>query len=195
MSDPRSEASSVGMGGSVLMPTPWDTGACPLPRLLVDFPRDRNRSKNPGWKLSLSESDSSLGNCDMPKGGCTVLTTVPLRVGGRFGSSTVFRLRRPSNSTDSPSPIGSMCSSWILFASVSSLWDLAFDRERRMAAPPRRVSARGSYSGSSISATVRTWSRSPLKTAESGTSLADLDNCNKTTPEQICKNPMMTVTI
>lgn len=183
------------MEGNVCMPMPEVPGACELPRLLVDLPRERNLWKKPGWKLSLSSSDSSVGNWDMPRGGWMVRTTVALRVGGRLGSRTVFRLRRPSNSTCSPSPIGSMCSSWIFLASASSLCDLAFDSDLRIAAPPRRVSARGSYSGSSISATVRTWSRSPLKTAESGTSFADLDSCSRTTPEQICRKPMMTVTI
>lgn len=179
------------------MPMLGTGGTWELPRLLVDFPRDLRRWKKPGWKLSLSSSESSVGNCDIPRGGCIVFVRmiVALRDGGRLGSRTVLRLRRPSNSTCSPSPIGSICSSWIFRASLSSLCDLAFDSDLRIAAPPRSVSARGSYSGSSISPTVRTWSRSPLKTAESGTSLADLDSCNKTTPEQICRKPMMTVTI
>jgi hypothetical protein len=34
-----------------------------------------------------------------------------------------------------------------------------------------------------------------LKTAASGTSLADFESCNKTTPEQIVRKPMMTVMI
>ena len=159
MSESRSDdPSACGMDGRFCIPTPECTGARALSRLLVDLPRDRNRWKKPGWKLSLSSSESSVGNCDMPRGGCIVLvcTIVALRVGGRLGSRIVLRLRSPSNSTCSPSPIGSMCSSCIFLASASSLWDLAFDKDRRMAEPPRRASARGSYSGSSISATVRT---------------------------------------
>ena len=58
-----------------------------------------------------------------------------------------------------------------------------------MAAVPLMASALGSDSGSACSATVRTWSRSPLKTAASGTSLADFDNCKSTTPEQMTKKP------
>lgn len=66
---------------------------------------------------------------------------------------------------------------------------------RMIAAVPRIASALGSDSGCSCSLTSRIWSKSPLKIAASGTSLADLDSCSKTTPEQICKNPRTMVTI
>lgn len=179
------------------MPTPEVPVAWTLPRLLVDLPRDRSLWKKPGCRLSLSSSESYVGKCDIPRGGWAILvcTIVPLRVNGRLGSTMVRRLRMPSNSTCSPSPIGCMCSSLIFRTSLASFSDLALDSERRIALPPRRASARGSYSGSSTSATCRTWSRSPLKTAASGTSLADLESCSSTTPEHIWKKPMMTVTI
>ena len=64
-----------------------------------------------------------------------------------------------------------------------------------IAAVPRIASAFGSDSGSSCSATVLTWSRSPVKTLASGTSFADFDSCSKTTPAQICKNAIMIVAI
>jgi hypothetical protein len=64
-----------------------------------------------------------------------------------------------------------------------------------MAAVPRMASAFGSDSGCSCSAIVRSWSRSPAKTAVSGTSLADLESWRRTTPAQITKNPMTTVII
>lgn len=127
----------------------------------------------------------------MPRGGWAVLWR-EIDIVDR-DPKVVLRLRRPSHSTDSSSPMGSMFTEAKVFASSASLLFRATEKVRRIAAPPRRVSALGSYSGSSCSATVRIWSRSPLKTAVSGTSLADLESCSRTTPEQICKKPMTTV--
>lgn len=55
------------------------------------------------------------------------------------------------------------------------------------------ASAFGSVSGCSCSAIVCIWSKSPEKTAASGTSFADLESCSSTTPEQMVKKPLTTV--
>lgn len=166
-----------------------------LPFLLVL--RRPKRGKKPGWTSSLPASDaSSSGKCDMPSGGCSVGARLNEPVFCELGLvRTVFRRRRPSHSTISFSPIGAILSLYKDLASLTSRLVRDALMARRSAPPPRIVSARGSYSGSSCSAIVRTWSRSPLKTAVSGTSFDDFANCSNTTPVQIWRNPMTTIVI
>lgn len=134
---------------------------------------------------------SSSGKCDMPSGGCAVRRLLTAGCAGRL--MVVLRLRRPSHSTCSFSPMGSIISSrfssWIRFTSSTSSFCLEFESRRMMAAVPRIASAFGSVSDSCCSATSRTWSRSPLKIAASGTSLADLDSCRRMTPQQMTRKP------
>lgn len=131
----------------------------------------------------------------MPNGGCTVF----LRKGVLTGPfpRTVLRLRIPSHSIISFSAGISVSSSRLsdLYRLISScsIFRRGVEIRRMMAAAPRMASAFGSVSGCSCSATSRTWSRSPLKMAASGTSFADLESCNNTTPEQIWRNPRITV--
>ena len=129
----------------------------------------------------------SSGKWVNPRGGWIVFDrfTVPPEL-------IVFLLLKPSHSTSSPSPIGSMRSSCILFTSSACRFVRALLMARTIAAPPRMVSARGSYSGSSTSVTVRNWSRSPLNTAASGTSLLDFASCKRTTPEHMIRKPITT---
>lgn len=134
---------------------------------------------------------SASGKCDMPRGGWRVRRLLTAGCAGRL--MVVLRLRRPSHSTCSFSPMGSIMSSrfssWIRFASSTSSFCLEFESRRMMAAVPRIASALGSVSDSCCSATSRTWSRSPLKIAASGTSLADLDSCRRMTPQQMTRKP------
>lgn len=108
---------------------------------------------------------------------------------------TVNRLLRPSHSALSFSPIGCMRSSCMRWTSSACRFVRVRLMARMMAAPPRMVSARGSYSGSFCSAMVRTSSNSPFKTDESGTSFEDFANCKRITPTQMTKNPRTTVVI
>lgn len=162
---------------------------------------------------SASSSSSSVGNRDMPNGGWGldgVLIGGAAGVGGcddivgaraRKPAVIVLRLLKPSHSySDAASSlIGAMLSaifsSCNLFNSSVSILKRALERRRTIAAVPRIASALGSDSGCSCSAMVWIWSRSPLKTAASGTSLADLESCSRTTPEQIVRKPRTTVTI
>lgn len=112
--------------------------------------------------------------------------------------NVVLRLRRPSHSMCSFSPMGwrSCCfSSCNLLASSISFLFLTCENRLTIAAAPLMASAFGSISDCSCSAMVRTWSKSPEKTAASGTSFADFESCNRTTPAQIVKNPRTTVMI
>ena len=147
-----------------------------------------------GGARPVSGSPSS-GKCDMPHGGCTVFDRLGVEAG--VSPITVLLRRRPSHSMISFSPgseiLSSFFSSRYRRASFSSTFRRELEIRRAIAAVPRMASAFGSVSGSSCSATSRTWSRSPLKTAASGTSLADLESCSNTTPQQICKKPKTTV--
>lgn len=159
-------------------------------------------AKNPGC-MSESSCSSGSGNLLIPSGGCWLflrtgvpgLPDTPGIEGVRELLIVVRLLRMPSNSTCSFSPIGCMlsCSSRSLLASSICLCCRALLMLLMIALPPLMASALGSYSGSSCSATVRIWSRSPLKTAVSGTSFADFDSCSSTTPAQISKKPNTTV--
>lgn len=139
------------------------TGECParcrlawLPDVVCAF--RPMRPKKPGC-TSLSGSLMSSrcsGNCAMPSGGCTVFRLDRDPVPGRSADDTVFLLRKPSHSNSSFSPIGSILSSCILFASSACRFVRTLLIARTIPAPPRMVSALGSYSGSSCSTTVRT---------------------------------------
>lgn len=110
--------------------------------------------------------------------------------------NVVLRLRRPSHSICSFSPMGSRSccfSSCNLLASSNSFLFLTCEKRLTIAAAPLIASAFGSISDCSCSAMVRTWSKSPENTAASGTSLADFESCSKTTPAQIVKKPRTTV--
>ena len=142
-----------------------------LPFLALNLPEAplRKLSMNPPLKappplpiISLdggrgSWSSSSTGNDAIPSGGCTVFCLLKLP---REPFTRVFLLLRPSHSTCSSSPIGSIwsfsLSSCILFASATSFFCLDCENLRNIAAVPRIASAFGSDSGSSCSATVRT---------------------------------------
>lgn len=159
--------------------------------------------------LSFSTSSCSVGKCDMPRGGWGV------PAGGTENGDpgivmdlpywlpiVVLRLRRPSHSncgtpsslTDSSLAASSF--SWRRrFSSSTSIFSRVVEKRRTRAAAPRMASALGSVSGCSCSAIVWIWLRSPANTAESGTSLADLDSWSRTTPEQIVRKPSTTVTI
>jgi hypothetical protein len=108
---------------------------------------------------------------------------------------TVNRLWRPSHSALSFSPIGCMRSSCMRLTSSACRFVRVRLMARMMAAPPRMVSARGSYSGSFCSAMVRTSSSSPFKTDVSGTSFDDFASCSRITPTQMTKKPITTVVI
>ena len=151
------------------------------------------RPKNPGC-ISSSGSlscSSSVGTCVIPRGGWTVLDLL-IEPGAVL---TVNRLLRPSHSALSFSPIGCIRSSCMRWTSSACRFVRVRLMARMMAAPPRMVSARGSYSGSFCSAMVRTSSNSPFNTDESGTSFDDLASCSRMTPTQITRKPKTTVVI
>lgn len=135
------------------------------------------------WSLLSSSSGIRL----MPRGGWIVLCRC--RLPGVPDLVDIVRLLLiPSHSYCSPSATGSRSrirSSCSRRASSASIFCLETDILRMIAAVPRMASAFGSVSGCSCSATVRTWSRSPVKTAVSGTSLADLESCSNITPAHI----------